>query len=184
MLGDAVSNMWDKVYPKIDPSSHDSLRDVYIGNDRLRPDNDQENYPETLAESVRKLYYYLGLKDKDNNFTRGPWVDPETGEKVDTIFGVLNGASDLLGSFGNIFSFDGFVPVASPYYPDGFGQLKDNPDFTQLTQEEFNLLHNGGAGPLYIKVGEDQYDWATEYDYNQQYYRNIFSKMLQKNKIK
>ena len=175
MLGDAVSNMWDKIYPRIEPENSYSERDVYIGNDRLRPDNDQENYPETLAEAVRKLYYYLGLKDEDNNFIRGPWIDPETGKEVDTIFGVLNGASDLLGSFGDIFSFDGFVPVASPYYPDGFGQLKDNPGFTQLTQEEFELLHNGGAGPLYIKIGENQYDWATEYDYNQQYYRNMNS---------
>ena len=185
MLGDAVSKMWDIVYPpKTRPSEWNSERDLYIGNDRLRPENDQENYPETLAEAIRKLYYWLGLNADaeknikgDNNFKYGPWVDPNTGEEVDTIFGVLNGASDLLGSFGDVFSFEAFVPVASPYYPDGFGQLKDNSGFTQLTKEEFDLLHNGGAGPLYIKIGENQYDWATEYDYNQQYYRNMNSLM-------
>lgn len=179
MLGDAVSNMWDKVYPKIDPSSHDSLRDVYIGNDRLRPENDQENYPETLAESVRKLYYYLGLKDQDNNFKYGPWVDPKTGEEVDTIFGVLNGASDLLGDFDDAFSDQNFYPVAGPkYYPDGFNKtiFDENGNITkQLEEEEFDKLHNGGAGPLYIKQEDGSFRQAEEYDYNTQYYRNMNS---------
>lgn len=174
MLGDAVSKMWDKVYPRIQPNDPNSIRDVYIGNDRLRPENDQENFPETLAEAVRKLYYWLGL-ETDNNFIQGPWVDPETGEQVDTIYGVLNGASDLLGSFGDTFSDELFIPIASPYYPDGFGHFKDDENFTQLTLEEFQLLHNGGAGPLYIKKEDGTYEQATEYDYNEQYYRNMNS---------
>jgi hypothetical protein len=32
--------MWDKIYPRIEPENSYSERDVYIGNDRLRPDND------------------------------------------------------------------------------------------------------------------------------------------------
>lgn len=174
MLGDAVSKMWDKVYPRVQPDDPNSIRDVYIGNDRLRPENDQENFPETLAEAVRKLYYWLGL-ETDNNFVQGPWVDPETGEQVDTIYGVLNGASDLLGSFGDTFSDELFIPIASPYYPDGFGHFKEDENFTQLTLEEFQLLHNGGAGPLYIKKEDGTYEQATEYDYNEQYYRNMNS---------
>ena len=174
MLGDAVSKMWDKVYPRVQPDDPNSIRDVYIGNDRLRPENDQENFPETLAEAVRKLYYWLGL-ETDNNFVQGPWVDPETGEQVDTIYGVLNGASDLLGSFGDTFSDELFIPIASPYYPDGFGHFKEDESFTQLTLEEFQLLHNGGAGPLYIKKEDGTYEQATEYDYNEQYYRNMNS---------
>lgn len=174
MLGDAVSKMWDKVYPRVQPDNPNSIRDVYIGNDRLRPENDQENFPETLAEAVRKLYYWLGL-ETDNNFVQGPWVDPETGEQVDTIYGVLNGASDLLGSFGDTFSDELFIPIASPYYPDGFGHFKEDENFTQLTLEEFQLLHNGGAGPLYIKKEDGTYEQATEYDYNEQYYRNMNS---------
>ena len=174
MLGDAVSKMWDKVYPRVQPDDPNSIRDVYIGNDRLRPENDQENFPETLAEAVRKLYYWLGL-ETDNNFVQGPWVDPETGEQVDTIYGVLNGASDLLGSFGDTFSDELFIPIASPYYPDGFGHFKEDENFTQLTLEEFQLLHNGGAGPLYIKKEDGTYEQATEYNYNEQYYRNMNS---------
>ena len=174
MLGDAVSKMWDKVYPRVQPDDPNSIRDVYIGNDRLRPENDQENFPETLAEAVRKLYYWLGL-ETDNNFVQGPWVDPETGEQVNTIFGVLNGASDLLGSFGDTFSNELFIPIASPYYPDGFGHFKEDENFTQLTLEEFQLLHNGGAGPLYIKREDGTYEQATDYDYNEQYYRNMNS---------
>lgn len=174
MLGDAVSKMWDKVYPRVYPEDPNSIRDVYIGNDRLRPENDQENFPETLAEAVRKLYYWLGL-ETDNNFVQGPWIDPETGEQVDTIYGVLNGASDLLGSFGDTFSDELFIPIASPYYPDGFGHFKEDESFTQLTLEEFQLLHNGGAGPLYIKKEDGTYEQATEYDYNEQYYRNMNS---------
>lgn len=174
MLGDAVSKMWDKVYPRVQPDDPNSIRDVYIGNDRLRPENDQENFPETLAEAVRKLYYWLGL-ETDNNFVQGPWVDPETGEQVDTIYGVLNGASDLLGSFGDTFSAELFIPIASPYYPEGFGHFKEDENFTQLTLEEFQLLHNGGAGPLYIKKEDGTYEQATEYDYNEQYYRNMNS---------
>jgi hypothetical protein len=163
MLGDAVSNMWDKIYPRIEPENSYSDRDVYIGNDRLRPENDQENYPETLAEAVRKLYYYLGLKDEDNNFTRGPWVDPETGEEVDTIFGVLNGASDLLGDIGDHFDEDLFIPVASPYYPDGYGRLITDDGFTGLKIEEFNRLNNGGAGPLYIKLEDGSYIQSIDF---------------------
>ena len=174
MLGDSVSKMWDKVYPRVQPDDPNSIRDVYIGNDRLRPENDQENFPETLAEAVRKLYYWLGL-ETDNNFVQGPWVDPETGEQVDTIYGVLNGASDLLGSFGDTFSAELFIPIASPYYPDGFGHFKEDENFTQLTLEEFQLLHNGGAGPLYIKKEDGTYEQATEYNYNEQYYRNMNS---------
>lgn len=196
MLGDAVSNMWDKVYPRIEPENSYSDRDVYIGNDRLRPENDQENYPETLAEAVRKLYYYLGLKDEDNNFTRGPWVDPDTGNEVDTIFGVLNGASDLLGDIGDHFDEDLFIPVASPYYPDGYGRLITEDGFKGLGIEEFNRLNNGGAGPLYIKLEDGSYiqaiDFGPEdktwegytrpknpnwngYDKEIQYYRNMNS---------
>ena len=174
MLGDAVSNMWDKVYPRKQLNDPKSERDVYIGNDRLRPENDQENYPETLAEAIRKAYYWLGLKT-DNNFVQGPWVDPKTGEKVDTIFGVLNGASDLLGSFGDTFKDESFIPIASPYYPNGFGHRIDEEEYTQLTLEEFNLLNDGGAGPLYIKKEDGSYEQATEYDYNEQYYRNMNS---------
>lgn len=196
MLGDAVSNMWDKVYPRIEPENSYSDRDVYIGNDRLRPENDQENYPETLAEAVRKLYYYLGLKDEDNNFTRGPWVDPDTGNEVDTIFGVLNGASDLLGDIGDHFDKDLFIPIASPYYPDGYGRLIIDDGFKGLSIEEFNRLNNGGAGPLYIKLEDGSYiqsiDFGPEdktwegytrpenpnwngYDKEIQYYRNMNS---------
>lgn len=196
MLGDAVSNMWDKIYPRIEPENSYSDRDVYIGNDRLRPENDQENYPETLAEAVRKLYYYLGLKDEDNNFTRGPWVDPETGEEVDTIFGVLNGASDLLGDIGDHFDEDLFIPVASPYYPDGYDRLITEDGFKGLGIEEFNRLNNGGAGPLYIRLEDGSYIQAIDfghedktwegytrpenpnwdgYDKEIQYYRNMNS---------
>lgn len=196
MLGDAVSNMWDKVYPRIESENSYSDRDVYIGNDRLRPENDQENYPETLAEAVRKLYYYLGLKDEDNNFTRGPWVDPETGNEVDTIFGVLNGASDLLGDIGDHFDEDLFIPVASPYYPDGYDRLITENGFKGLGIEEFNRLNNGGAGPLYIRLEDGSYiqaiDFGPEdktwegytrpenpnwngYDKEIQYYRNMNS---------
>lgn len=196
MLGDAVSNMWDKVYPRIEPENSYSDRDVYIGNDRLRPENDQENYPETLAEAVRKLYYYLGLKDEDNNFTRGPWVDPDTGNEVDTIFGVLNGASDLLGDIGDHFDEDLFIPVASPYYPDGYGRLITEDGFKGLGIEEFNRLNNGGAGPLYVKLEDGSYIQAIDfghedktwegytrpenpnwdgYDKEIQYYRNMNS---------
>ena len=64
-----------------------------------------------------------------------------------------------------------FVPVKSPYYPDGYNKEGS------LTPEEFKLLHEGGAGPLYIKVGEGQYEHATEYDYDTQYYRNMNSLM-------
>lgn len=178
MLGDAVSNMWDNVYPRINPEDSYSERDVYIGNDRLRPDNDKENYPETLAEAVRKLYYWLGLNANpergikgDNNFKYGPWIDPETGEEVDTIFGVLNAASDILGSYDDQFDYNLFVPIKSPYYPDGYGAEGT------LTEEEFEWLHNGGAGPLYIKVGENRYEYATTYNRNTQYYRNMNSLM-------
>lgn len=164
MLGDAVSNMWDKIYPRIEPENSYSDRDVYIGNDRLRPENDQENYPETLAEAVRKLYYYLGLKDEDNNFTRGPWIDPDTGNEVDTIFGVLNGASDLLGDIGDHFDEDLFIPVASPYYPDGYDRLISDDGFTGLKIEEFNKLNNGGAGPLYIRLEDGSYIQAIDFN--------------------
>jgi hypothetical protein len=123
MLGDAVSKMWDKVYPRIHPEDPNSIRDVYIGNDRLRPKNDKENYPETLAEAVRKLYYWLGINFDDNNkgivadneFKYGPYrtnpTDPSS--EVHTIAGVLNGASDLLGHIGDMFDDDMFVPVSS-----------------------------------------------------------------------
>ena len=172
MLGDAVSKMWDEVYPRVQRNDPDSERNMFIGNDR-DPANEID-YPGTLAEAVRKLYYWLGIKS-DNNFVQGPWVDPDTGEQVNTIFGVLNGASDLLGSFGDTFSAELFIPIASPYYPDGFGHFKDDENFTQLTLEEFQLLHNGGAGPLYIKKEDGTYEQATEYDYNEQYYRNMNS---------
>ncbi len=169
-LGDAVSKMWDAVYPRRNPEDNYSTRDTYIGNDRLRPDNDQENYPETLAEAVRKLYYWLGLKT-DNNFKYGPWIDPNTGEEVDTIFGVLNAASDVLGDYDDRFDMNLFVPIKSPYYPDGYNKEGN------LTQEEFALLHEGGAGPLYIKTAQGQYEHATTYNNNTQYYRNMNSLM-------
>lgn len=172
MLGDAVSKMWDEVYPRVQKNDPDSERNMFIGNDR-DPANEID-YPGTLAEAVRKLYYWLGIKS-DNNFVQGPWIDPATGDKVDTIFGVLNGASDLLGSFGDTFKDELFIPVASPYYPDGYDHLKEDEGFTQLTLEEFELLHNGGAGPLYIQKEDGSYEQATEYDYNEQYYRNMNS---------
>lgn len=172
MLGDAVSKMWDEVYPRVQRNDPNSERNMFIGNDR-DPAN-QIDYPGTLAEAVRKLYYWLGIKS-DNNFVQGPWIDPKTGEEVDTIFGVLNGASDLLGSFGDTFKEESFIPIASPYYPDGFGHLKEDSGYTQLTLEEFNLLHNGGAGPLYIKKEDGSYEQAVKYDYNEQYYRNMNS---------
>ena len=175
MLGDAVSKMWDKVYPRIQSDDPNSIRDVYIGNDRLRPENDQENYPETLAEAVRKLYYWLGLKDKDNNYKYGPWVDPDTGKEVDTIFGVLNGASDLLGNFDDRFDREAFVPIAAPYYPNGFGALITQDGFRNFTEEEFTRLHESGAGPLYVKENDGSFKQATAYDYNTQYYRNMNS---------
>lgn len=167
-LGNAVAQMWDKVYPKMNNDSSNMERNTFIGNDR-DPDN-VTDYPGTLAEAVRKLYYWLGIKS-DNNFTKGPWVDPTTGEEIDTIFGVLNGASDLLGTFEDDFDINLFVPIKSPYYPDGYNKEGS------LTQEEFKLLHEGGAGPLYIKIGEGLYEYATEYDYNTQYYRNMNSLM-------
>lgn len=175
MLGDAVSNMWDKVYPRKQLNDPKSERDVYIGNDRLRPNNDQENYPETLAEAVRKLYYWLGLKDKDNNYKYGPWVDPDTGKEVDTIFGVLNGASDLLGNFDDRFDRGAFVPIAAPYYPDGFGTLITKDGFRNFTEDEFKRLHESGAGPLYVQKDDGSFAQATAYDYNTQYYRNMNS---------
>ena len=194
-LGDAVSNMWDKIYPRIEPENSKSERDVYIGNDRLRPKNDQENYPETLAEAIRKLYYWLGLNADpergikgDNNFKYGPWVDPETGEEVDTIFGVLNGAADLLGDFDDVFTDELFIPVASPYYPDGFGKLITDEGFKDLSLEEFNTLNNGGAGPLYLRRDDGSYIQAIDYPVDEtekadwtgfraemQYYRNMNS---------
>lgn len=175
MLGDAVSNMWDKVYPRKQLNDPKSERDVYIGNDRLRPNNDQENYPETLAEAVRKLYYWLGLKDKDNNYKYGPWVDPDTGKEVDTIFGVLNGASDLLGNFDDRFDRGAFVPIAAPYYPDGFGTLITKDGFRNFTEDEFKRLHESGAGPLYVQKDDGSFAQATAYDYTTQYYRNMNS---------
>jgi hypothetical protein len=144
---------------------------MFIGNER-DPANEID-YPGTLAEAVRKLYYWLGIKTV-NNSVQGPWIDPETGEEVDTIFGVLNGASDLLGSFGDTFNDDLFIPIASPYYPNGFGHYINEEEYTQLTLEEFNLLNDGGAGPLYIN-NNGQYEQATEYDYGTQYYRNMNS---------
>jgi hypothetical protein len=76
----------------------------------------------------------------------------------------LNGASDLLGSFGDTFNDNLFIPVASPYYPEGCGKNigdildeKTGAVYEQLTLEEFNMLNNGGAGPLYIKIGDRQY---------------------------
>ena len=185
MLGDAVSNMWDRVYPKIQAGDPNSERDVYIGNDRLRPENDQENYPETLAEAVRKLYYWLGLKT-DNNFIQGPWIDPKTEEEVDTIFGVLNGASTLLGDFDDTFNDQLFIPVASPYYPDGYNKkigdiinAEEGTYYTQLSDSEYYLLHNGGAGPLYKKgEGENHYiqvEPDAEKEEQTQYYRNMNS---------
>lgn len=204
MIGDAVSNMWDTVYPRIQKENPESIRDTYIGSDRLRYDHDEdpntpdinpdkENYPETVAEAVRKLYYWLGLKS-DNNFKYGPWVDPKTKEEIDTVFGVLNGASDVLGDLGDNFNPDLFIPVASPYYPDGYGKnigdilnTTTGETYSGLTYEEFKKLNDGGAGPLYIKVGEKQYvqakdyksseddpDWEG-YDYTLQYYRNMNS---------
>lgn len=172
MLGDAVSKMWDEVYPRVQKNDPDSERNMFIGNDR-DPANEID-YPGTLAEAVRKLYYWLGIKS-DNNFVQGPWIDPNTKEEVDTIFGVLNGASDLLGSFGDTFKDELFIPIASPYYPDGYNHLKEDDGFTQLTLEEFELLHNGGAGPLYIQKEDGSYEQAIEYDYNKQYYRNMNS---------
>jgi hypothetical protein len=65
-----------------------------------------------------------------------------------------------LGDYDDRFDINLFVPIKSPYYPDGYNKEGS------LTQEEFTLLHEGGAGPLYIKVGEGQYEHATEYDYN------------------
>lgn len=183
-LGDAVSEMWDTVYPHLpqNPNTGEIFRDTYIGNDRLRPENDQENYPETVAEAVRKLYYWLGLNEDlergikgDNNFKYGPWIDPNTGEEVDTIFGVLNGASDLLGTFEDTFNNNLFIPVASPYYPDGYNHLITDEGFSGLSETEFTTLHLGGAGPLYVKVGINQYNHATSYDENTQYYRNMNS---------
>lgn len=179
-LGDAVSKMWDIVYPRRNPEDNFSTRDTYIGNDRVRPDHDQENYPETLAEAVRKLYYWLGLKDEDNNFTRGPWVD-DKGNEVDTIFGVLNGAADLLGHFEDQFDINLFIPVASPYYPNGYNKRIGDIDettgqtYTGLTFQEYERLHNGGAGPLYVVNGTNQYEHATSYDGSVQYYRNMNS---------
>jgi hypothetical protein len=87
----------------------------------------------------------------------------------------LNGASDLLGSFGDTFKDESFIPIASPYYPNGFGHYINEEEYTQLTLEEFNLLNDGGAGPLYIKKEDESYEQATEYDYNEQYYRNMNS---------
>ena len=184
MLGDAVSKMWNAVYPKDNPNIKISNRNMFIGNDRDRQNS--KDYPGTLAEAVRRLYYWLGLKPDedrnikgDNNFLYGPWVDPTTGKEVNTIFGVLNGAASLLGDFDDTFSDKNFYPVAGPtYYPDGFNKTifneKGEPEY-QLSESEFDKLHNGGAGPLYIKVGENQYDQATEYVNNQQYYRNMNS---------
>lgn len=167
-IGDVMSEVWDIIYPKNYPNLDNSTRNLFIGNDR-DPENPVD-YPGTVAEAVRKLYYWLGIKT-DNNFVNGPWVDPETGNEVDTIFGVLNGASDLLGDYDDRFDINLFIPIKSPYYPDGYNKEGN------LTQEEFTLLHEGGAGPLYIKVGEGQYEHATEYDYNVQYYRNMNSLM-------
>jgi hypothetical protein len=97
-----------------------------------------------------------GIKG-DNNFKYGPWVDPETGEEVDTIFGVLNGAADLLGDFDDVFTDELFIPVASPYYPDGFGKFITDEGFKDLSLEEFNTLNNGGAGPLYLRKDDGSY---------------------------
>lgn len=176
-LGNAVAQMWDKVYPKMDDDAN--KRNTFIGNDR-DPDNGTD-YPRTLAEAVRKLYYWLGIKS-DNNFTKGPWVDPTTGEEIDTIFGVLNGASDLLGTFEDDFDINLFIPIAHPYYPDGYGKrigdvLNEAAGtvYEGLSPEEFDKLHNGGAGPLYVQVGVNQYEHAKVYDKNTQYYRNMNS---------
>lgn len=184
-IGDVMSEVWDTVYPKDVPSLDNSTRDIFIGNDRDR-DNPNNDYPGTVAEAVRKLYYWLGLNADperdikgDNNFKYGPWVDPKTKTEVDTIFGVLNGAADLLGDFNDKFDIELFVPVKSPYYPDGYNQEG------YLNLSDFDKLNNGGAGPLYVKVGENQYiqaidlhpedpDWDG-YDSSIQYYRNMNS---------
>ena len=182
MLGDAVSRMWDKVYPRIQENNSESDRNMFIGNDR-DPENHLD-YPGTLAEAVRKLYFWLGI-DVDNNFIQGPYrtnpEDPTT--EINTVFGVLNGAATLLGDFEDKFTTDLFIPIAGDYYPKnqeeypngGYNHYIIDPGYHQLSLEEFTTLHEGGTGPLYVKIGEGHFDHATEYDYNTQYYRNMNS---------
>ena len=163
MIGDVMSKIWDLVYPRDEESEDPNIRNMFIGNDR-DPAN-KIDFPGTLAEAVRKLYYWLGIKS-DNNFIQGPWIDPKTKEEVDTIFGVLNGASDLLGHIGDHFDEDLFIPVASPYYPDGYDRLISDDGFTGLKIEEFNKLNNGGAGPLYIRLEDGSYIQAIDFNVN------------------
>lgn len=184
MIGDMISQMWDTVYPKIHPEDKDSDRNTFIGNDR-DPENPYD-YPPTLAEAVRKLYYFLGIKD-DNVFENGPWIDPITLEKVYTIFGIMNGGKDLLGDPTDRFDINKFVPITgNSYYPTwnpetneyeggGYNKYNDKPNGRYLLESEYDELHNGGAGPLFVLNGENQYDQATEYNPDTQYYRNMNS---------
>lgn len=187
MLGDAVSNMWDVVYPRYysNEGIETNRRNTFVGNDRAP--NDPYNYPGTLAEAVRTLYFWLGI-DSDNNFIQGPYrTDPEDpSSAINTVFGVINGAASLMGDFETVFSTELFIPVAGPYYPidsknypnsGGYGHKISESGYKQLSQEEFDMLNNGGAGPLYIQNGEGQYDHTTDTSPQEttQYYRNMNS---------
>lgn len=134
------------VFENAPVDSTDAERYMFIGNDR-DPDAD---YPQTLAELIRYVYKLLGL-ETDNDYRDLPTQE--------TIWGMFNGLTELLGRYNDGYGLDRYIPIRSEFSEDinntrreriFYGDAGDV-YFGQIqTEDMYNTLHENALGPLYI----------------------------------
>lgn len=139
----------DETYYVFEDAPADSIdadRYMFIGNDR----DPNADYPQTLAELIRYVYKLLGL-ETDNDYRDLP--------SQETIWGMFNGLTELLGRYDDGYGLERYIPVRSEFSEDVndtkrervfYGNAGDI-YFGQIqTEDMYKTLHENALGPLYI----------------------------------
>lgn len=133
---------------KEDNKSPNAPRYLFVGNDRDKIHSD--DYPTTLVGLIRYIYKILGLKT-DNDYYDIP--------SEESLWGLYNGISELLGKYSDNYSIDKFLPLRTYYnryeYPSQETLLQGDHagDITFgyiQNSKTFDKLHNDAFGPLYV----------------------------------
>lgn len=134
------------IFQPADEDTTEAFRYMFVGNDRAINEDD---YPTTIAELIRYIYKILGLKT-DNDYRDVP--------SEETIWGIYNGLSELLGKWTDNYELNRYVPIATRYSASVepsreivlYGLSGDFKFGRIHTKDKFKELHNGAFGPLYI----------------------------------